>query len=63
MKNKFKIALASGVACVLAVSSFAAGSLISIDVDPSIKILVNGEEFHPKDANGNDVMTFTYELY
>ena len=33
---------------------------MTIDVDPSIKILVDGEEFHPKDANGNDVMTFSY---
>jgi hypothetical protein len=44
----------------LAVTSFAAGNMISISVDPSVKILVNGAEFKPKDANGNDVMTFIY---
>ena len=59
--NKFmKSALAAVLIAGLAVSSFAAGSLVSINVDPSIKILVNGKEFQPKDANGNDVMTFTY---
>lgn len=60
MKNKIKIITAIAISAILAVSSFAAGTLISINVDPSIKILVNGEEFRPKDANGNDVMTFTY---
>lgn len=58
--NKSKIVLSALLAGALAVSSFAAGSLISINVDPSIKILVNGEEFKPKDANGNDVMVFTH---
>lgn len=60
MNKSCKIILTVVAASALAVSSFAAGSLISIKVDPSIKILVNGEEFKPKDANGNDVMTFTY---
>lgn len=60
MKSKNSIVLTAVIASALAISSFAAGTLVSIDVDPSIKILVNGEEFHPKDANGNDVMTFTY---
>lgn len=59
--NKFlKTALAAVLIAILAVSSFAAGQLVSISVDPSIKILVNGKVFQPKDANGNDVMTFTY---
>lgn len=59
--NRFlKTALASVFALSFAASCFAAGSLVSINVDPSIKILVNGEIFSPKDANGNDVMTFTY---
>ena len=58
--NKSKIILGALLAGALAVTSFAAGSLISINVDPSIKILVNGEEFRPKDVNGNDVMVFTY---
>ena len=26
----------------------------------SIKVMVNGEEFKPKDANGNDVLVFAY---
>lgn len=60
MNKISKTALAIGVAALLAVSSFAAGSLVSINVDPSIKILVNGKEFQPKDASGNDAMTFTY---
>ena len=60
MNKSCKIILAVVAASALAVSSFAAGSLVTINVDPSIKILVNGEEFKPKDANGNDVMTFTY---
>lgn len=59
--NRFlKSALAAVLIAILAVSSFAAGSLVTISVDPSIKILVNGKVFQPKDANGNDVMTFTY---
>lgn len=60
MNKALKTILSVGAASLLAVSSFAAGSLVTINVDPSIKILVNGEEFKPKDANGNDVMTFTY---
>lgn len=58
--NKSKIVLSALMAGTLAVTSFAAGSLVSINVDPSIKILVNGNEFRPKDANGNDAMVFTY---
>ena len=38
----------------------AAGGLITISVDPSIQILVDGKEFQPKDAKGKDVMTFVY---
>lgn len=60
MNKALKTILSVGAASLLAVSSFAAGSLLTIEVDPSIKILVNGEEFKPKDANGKDVMTFTY---
>lgn len=60
MNKPLKAALTLFAASALAVSSFSAGTLIPIKVDPSIKILVNGEEFKPKDANGNDVMTFTY---
>ena len=60
MNKTAKLLLTLAVASALTISSFAAGNLIPINVDPSIKILVNGEEFKPKDANGNDVMTFTY---
>lgn len=60
MNRITKTLLTVGAACALAVTSFAAGNMISISVDPSVKILVNGTEFQPKDANGNDVMTFIY---
>ncbi len=60
MEKTAKIILAAGLATALSVGSFAAGSLITISVDPTVKIKVNGEEFKPKDANGNDVMTFIY---
>lgn len=60
MNKITKSLLTVGAACALAVTSFAAGNMISISVDPSVKILVNGAEFKPKDANGNDVMTFIY---
>ena len=61
MKKLTKVITAAGLAAVLGVSAIAAGQLIPINVDPSIKILVNGEEFKPTDANGNEVMTFSYE--
>ncbi len=60
MNKLTKTLLTVGAACTLAVTSFAAGNMISISVDPTVKILVNGSEFKPKDANGNDVMTFIY---
>lgn len=60
MEKTAKIILAAGLAAALSVGSFAAGSLITISVDPTVKIKVNGEEFKPKDANGNDVMMFIY---
>ena len=60
MKTIWKALIIVVIMATLAVICFAAGTLVSINVDPSIKILVNGQEFHPKDAKGNDVMTFTY---
>lgn len=60
MKKSTKILTTAVLAAALSVGSFAAGKLISISVDPTVKIKVNGEEFRPKDANGNDVMTFIY---
>ena len=61
MKKSAKIITAALLAVILSAGSFAAGSLIDITVDPTVKIKVNGEEFRPKDANGNDVMTFIYK--
>lgn len=60
MKNSTKILIACGIVTALSTSILASGQFMTIDVDPSIKILVDGEEFRPKDANGNDVMTFSY---
>lgn len=48
-------------AAALALHVLAASGMIQINVDPSIKILVNGAEFKPKDVNGKDVMTFVYD--
>ena len=53
MKKITKILSAAGAAVVLCTTAFSAGTLVSINVDPSIKILVNGEEFRPTDVNGN----------
>lgn len=61
MKKIFLTAFLTLTACVLAVHVLAASGMIQISVDPSIKILVNGSEFKPKDVNGKDVMTFVYQ--
>lgn len=42
---------------VLAGGVFAASQ--TIEISP-IKVMVNGEEFRPKDAGGNDVLVFVY---
>lgn len=42
-----------------AVTALAASGAIRIEVNP-ISVLVDGEVFQPKDAQGNDVMVFTY---
>lgn len=42
-----------------AVTALAASGAIQIEVNP-ISVLVDGEVFQPKDANGDDVMLFTY---
>ena len=60
MKKSAKILITAALAAVLSLGSFAAGKMIDITVDPTVKIKVNGAEFKPKDANGNDVMTFIY---
>jgi len=43
----------------LPVTALAVSGAIRIEVSP-ISVLMDGEVFHPKDANGNDVMVFTY---
>lgn len=43
----------------LALGASAAGE-ISISVDPTVRIRVRGQDFQPKDANGQDVQLFIY---
>ncbi len=52
-------ALAMLLAGTSAVTALAASGAIQIEVNP-ISVLVDGEVFQPKDANGDDVMLFTY---
>lgn len=61
MKKTILTVFLTLTAAILAVHVLAASGMIQITVDPSIKILVNGEEFKPKDVNGKDVMTFVYD--
>ncbi len=61
MKKILLTALITLCLCLLTVHCLAKGGLIEIEVDPSIQILVNGKTFAPKDANGQDVMTFVYD--
>lgn len=61
MKKILLTVLLTLTAAALALHVLAASGMIQITVDPSIKILVNGAEFKPKDANGKDVMTFVYD--
>ena len=63
MKKRF-LSFAAGALMALLISStavtaLAASGAIRIEVSP-ISVLVDGEVFRPKDANGNDVMVFTY---
>lgn len=43
----------------LSTTALAANGAIKIEVSP-IKVMVNGEVFQPKDANGSNAMVFTY---
>jgi hypothetical protein len=52
-------ALASAMLIGLPVTALATSGTIHIDANP-ISILVNGEEFQPKDASGNDVEVFCW---
>ena len=63
MKEKLTSFLAGMLTVVLlmalTVSALAADGSLSLTVNP-IRVLVNGEVFQPKDAQGNDVLVFTY---
>lgn len=63
MKGKFTSFFAGMLTVVLlgtlTVSALAADGSLSLTVNP-IRVLVNGEVFQPKDAQGNDVLVFTY---
>lgn len=52
-------ALASLLISSATVSAFAAGGLITLNVQPA-QVMVNGEVFQPKDAQGRDALVFTY---
>lgn len=63
MRKNMLSFLTGAIAMLLLVSlpmtALAASGAIRIEVSP-ISVLVDGEVFQPKDANGNDVMVFTY---
>ena len=52
-------ALATLLISSATVSAFAAGGLITLNVQPA-QVMVNGEVFQPKDAQGRDALVFTY---
>ena len=53
--------LTTALVCGLTVSALAANGLLTIDVDPSVTIKVNGEVFQPKNEQGEDVMVFKFK--
>ena len=63
MKTKFLSFIAGALTVLmlvaLPVSALASDGALSIKAYP-IRILVNGQVFAPKDANGNDALVFTY---
>ena len=63
MKNKFLSFVAGALTVLmlvaLPISALASDGALSIKAYP-INVLVNGQIFEPKDANGNDVLVFTY---
>ena len=63
MKTKFLSFVAGALSVLmlvaLPVSALASDGALSIKAYP-IRILVNGQVFAPKDANGNDALVFTY---
>lgn len=42
----------------ISLSALAADGMLTVTIHP-IEIMVNGKTFHPKDVNGNEVMTFS----
>ena len=52
-------ALAALLISSATVSAFAAGGLITINIQPA-QVMVNGAVFQPKDAQGHDALVFTY---
>ena len=52
-------ALAALLISSATVSAFAAGGLITLNVQPA-QVMVNGEVFQPNDAQGRDALVFTY---
>ena len=63
MKNKLAYFLAGAAAaaglCLFPATALAAGGFLNITVDP-IRILINGDEFCPLDADGNELPLFAY---
>lgn len=60
MKKK-RCILALGLALTMALgTAAAAGDMLEISVSTSTKVLVNGEQFVPRDANGKEVPIFNY---
>ena len=51
-------ALAALLISSVTVSAFAAGGLITLNVQPA-QVMVNGEVFQPKDAQGRDCSCFS----
>lgn len=64
MKNRFTSFLAGAAATLTLVSAplsaLASDGSLTLTIHP-IQVLVNGQVFQPKDAQGNDVLVFTYD--
>lgn len=59
IKSLFLVTLSIMFIAILSVSALASDGLLTLTVSP-IKVMVNGQTFQPKDANGNNAMVFTY---
>lgn len=60
MKKKSVLALGLVLTMALGTAAAAAGGMLDISVSTNTRVLVNGEEFVPKDANGKEVPVFNY---